>query len=82
MTAPAALRRRSRRLALPLRLQRRERGLDVLRSEPTPFEVVADQRVAGAAGGELLRPCAGEALVVHIADPLECLERLLPLGRR
>ena len=51
-------------------------------SAATPaLEVVADQRVAGAAGGELLRPRAGEALVVHVADPLERLERLLPLGR-
>ena len=49
--------------------------------DPAPLEVVADQRVARAAGGELLRPRAGEALVVHVADPLERLERLLPLGR-
>ena len=51
----------------------------MLGRDPAALEIVADQGVAGAARGELLRPRAGEALVVHVADPLERLERLLPL---
>ena len=80
LDAPAALRDDPRR-ALPLRLERRERRLDELGGDAAPLEVVADQRVAGAAVGELLRPRAREALVVDVADPLERLERLLPAPR-
>jgi hypothetical protein len=80
LDASAALLRDPRR-AFPLGLECIERSLDMFRGDPPSLEIVADQGVAGATGGELLRPRAGEALVVDVADPLERLERLLPLRR-
>src|SRR5688572_22723598 len=72
LDAAAALRRNLRR-TLPLGLERSERKLDDIRSKSTSLEIVANQRIAGAPLGELLRPRAGEALVVHTSDPLERL---------
>ena len=56
-----------------------EGQLDDVGRDASTLEVVADQRVPRALLRELLRPLAGEALVVDVPDPLERLERLLAL---